>query len=67
MVEFSRQYLNEGNLNIMWKDVAFNYTYFMWFEDQNGMAIKPKTVPNFSLVSLKPQLHVGILSGDYYQ
>uniref|UniRef100_A0A336LSK3 CSON015331 protein n=1 Tax=Culicoides sonorensis TaxID=179676 RepID=A0A336LSK3_CULSO len=67
MVEFSRQYLNKGHLNMMWKDVAFHYTYFMWFEDMNGMAIKPKDIPNFSVVSLKPQLSVGILSGDYYQ
>lgn len=67
MVEFSKQYLNKGHLNMMWKDIAFNYTFFMWFEDQNGMAIKPKNVPNLSLVSLKPQIHVGILSGDYYQ
>lgn len=67
MVELSRSYMNKGHLSMMWKDVAFNYTYFLWFEDLNGMPIKPKEIPNFAVNSTKPQFQVGILSGDFYQ
>lgn len=67
MVEFSRSYLNKGHLSMMWKDVAFNYTYFIWFEDVNCMPMKPKDVPNFLTNTLQPQLQVGVLAGDFYQ
>lgn len=33
MVEFSRLHLQEGHLAIMWRDTAFNYAYYLWFED----------------------------------
>jgi len=35
MVEESRMHLQEGHLSIMWKDITFNYSYFLWFEDNS--------------------------------
>ncbi|XP_065092961.1 BLOC-3 complex member HPS1 [Ochlerotatus camptorhynchus] len=67
MVELSRTYLHKGHMSMIWKDVTFSYGYFLWFEDANGTALKPKEFPDFSAISTKPQLIAGILSGDYYQ
>ncbi|XP_062698219.1 BLOC-3 complex member HPS1 [Aedes albopictus] len=67
MVELSRTYLHKGHMSMIWKDVTFSYGYFLWFEDANGTALKPKEFPDFSTISTKPQLIAGILSGDYYQ
>ncbi|XP_058828626.1 BLOC-3 complex member HPS1 [Topomyia yanbarensis] len=67
MVELSRHYLHKGHTSMIWKDVTFSYGYFIWFEDANGTALKPKEFPDFSTVSTKPQLIAGILAGDYYQ
>lgn len=67
MVELSRTYLHKGHMSMIWKDVTFSYGYFLWFEDANGTALKPKEFPDFSTTSTKPQLIAGILSGDYYQ
>lgn len=33
MVEQSRIHLKEGQMSVMWKDTTFNYSYFLWFED----------------------------------
>lgn len=35
MVEQSRMHLQEGHLSVMWKDTTFNYSYFLWFEDNS--------------------------------
>ncbi|XP_055535291.1 BLOC-3 complex member HPS1 [Wyeomyia smithii] len=67
MVELSRTYLHKGNMSMIWKDITYSYGYFLWFEDINGTALKPKEFPDFSTVSTKPQLIPGILAGDYYQ
>lgn len=68
MVEFARSYLQRGHLSAMWKDTAFNYSYFLWFEDASGNALKPKELPNSSTAStIKPQVVSGTLSGEFYQ
>lgn len=64
MIEFTRNHLQEGHLSIMWKDTTFNYSYFLWFEDTSGAALKPSVFPsNTSRVLPQP----GILCGDFYQ
>ncbi|XP_055595934.1 BLOC-3 complex member HPS1 isoform X2 [Uranotaenia lowii] len=67
MVELSRTYLHKGHMSMIWKDVTFSYGYFLWFEDPNGTALKPKEIPDLSAISTKPQLIAGILAGDYYR
>lgn len=68
MVEFTRSYLQKGHMAVMWKDNAFSYSYFVWFEDSAGVQFKPKELPNSSaLTSIKPQVVPGILSGEFYQ
>ncbi|CAD7088595.1 unnamed protein product [Hermetia illucens] len=69
MVEFTRSYLTRGHMSLMWKDTTFNYSYFLWFEDQNGAPIKPKDLPNYNAPNsaVRPQFEPGILGGDYYQ
>ncbi|KAI8038602.1 hypothetical protein M5D96_008510 [Drosophila gunungcola] len=36
MVEIARSYLKKGQTTVIWKDKAFHYSYFLWFEDQSG-------------------------------
>ncbi|XP_055379285.1 BLOC-3 complex member HPS1 [Condylostylus longicornis] len=69
MVELCRYYLVKGHTSIMWKDTSYNYSYFLWFEDQNGITIKPKDLENsFNNVnSLKPRYEPGILGGNFFQ
>lgn len=69
MIEFSRSYIIKGHSSIMWKDTAFNYSYFLWFEDNNGSTIKPKDLQNYfaSTNVVKPNYEPGILGGDFYQ
>ena len=69
MVELSRAYLTKGHTSVMWKDTAFNYSYFLWFEDQNGIPLKPKILENqlTNSYAIKPQYEPGVLCGDYYQ
>lgn len=68
MVEFSRSYLQRGHMSMMWKDRAFAYAYFLWFEDQHGNALVPKVLPNATqLSSIRPQVVPGILAGEFYQ
>lgn len=52
---------------MMWKDTAFNYSYFLWFEDTNGTSLKPKELPNTSASNLKPMMQPGIMAGEFYQ
>ncbi|XP_037031456.1 Hermansky-Pudlak syndrome 1 protein [Bradysia coprophila] len=68
MVDFSRSYLQKGHMSVIWKDTAFSYSYFLWFEDHNGCPMKPKELPNTSVqTTIKPQVVPGILSGEFYQ
>lgn len=64
MINFSRIHLQEGHLSIMWKDVTFNYTYFLWFEDVSGAPLKPVIFPRNATKALPLP---GILCGDFYQ
>uniref|UniRef100_T1HAF4 FUZ/MON1/HPS1 second Longin domain-containing protein n=1 Tax=Rhodnius prolixus TaxID=13249 RepID=T1HAF4_RHOPR len=64
MVEFSRTHLQEGHLAIMWKDTAFNYAYYLWFEDMTGSPLKPKISPSVAVKSLPIP---GVFSADFYQ
>uniref|UniRef100_A0A2M4CSJ7 Putative agap011210-pa-like protein n=1 Tax=Anopheles darlingi TaxID=43151 RepID=A0A2M4CSJ7_ANODA len=72
MVDFARTYLDKGYMSMIWKDVTFSYAYFLWFEDEHGMALKPNEPPNHQhhgatgLPATKPTLMAGILAGDYY-
>ncbi|OXA60249.1 Hermansky-Pudlak syndrome 1 protein homolog isoform X2 [Folsomia candida] len=63
MVKFARDHMQQGHFSLMWKDGAFNYAYFLWFEDNSGTSIRPKqpAMPweNYPLP--------GIMSGDFYQ
>ncbi|KYQ46387.1 Hermansky-Pudlak syndrome 1 protein like protein [Trachymyrmex zeteki] len=58
MVEQSRMHLQEGHLSVMWKDTTFNYSYFLWFED-NSVFYLNYVMKNFPVP--------GILCGDYYR
>jgi hypothetical protein len=66
MVEMSRKYLRNGHTSIIWRDFAFSYSYFLWFEDTNGQVLKPKDQAK-SLSPVKTNQPPGILSDDYYQ
>ncbi|GAB1869418.1 Hermansky-Pudlak syndrome 1 protein-like protein [Camponotus japonicus] len=65
MVEQSRMHLQEGHLSIMWKDTTFNYSYFLWFEDNSGCS-PPKCKVYLNYV-MKNFPIPGILCGDYYR
>ncbi|KAL7292162.1 hypothetical protein TKK_0014119 [Trichogramma kaykai] len=64
MVEQSRVHLQEGHMTVMWKDTTFNYSYFLWFEDDSGTPLKCKTIFNHVTKNLPPP---GIICGDYYR
>ncbi|EFN77101.1 Hermansky-Pudlak syndrome 1 protein-like protein [Harpegnathos saltator] len=65
MVEQSRMHLQEGHLSVMWKDTIFNYSYFLWFEDNSGWS-PPKCKVYLNHV-MKNFPVPGILCGDYYR
>lgn len=68
MVEKSRFYIQKGHLSMIWQDDAFYYSYFLWFEDNNGTQLKPKELPNgISGTIVKPQVVPGVLAGEFYQ
>ncbi|XP_072759676.1 BLOC-3 complex member HPS1 isoform X2 [Anoplolepis gracilipes] len=65
MVEQSRMHLQEGHLSVMWKDTTFNYSYFLWFEDNSGCSPpKCKVYLNYVMKNFPVP---GILCGDYYR
>lgn len=65
MVEQSRMHLQEGHLSVMWKDTTFNYSYFLWFEDNSGCSPpKCKVYLNYIMKNFPIP---GILCGDYYR
>ncbi|XP_050543318.1 uncharacterized protein LOC126906659 [Daktulosphaira vitifoliae] len=61
MVNFSRHHLQNGHFIVLWRDITFTYSYFLWFEDQSGTSLKPKSD------SATLELFPGILSDDYYE
>ncbi|XP_029156975.1 Hermansky-Pudlak syndrome 1 protein homolog isoform X1 [Nylanderia fulva] len=65
MVEQSRMHLQKGHLSVMWKDTTFNYSYFLWFED-NSSCSPPKCKVYLNYV-MKIFPVPGILCGDYYR
>ncbi|XP_055912010.1 BLOC-3 complex member HPS1 [Eupeodes corollae] len=68
MVEFTRSYLQKGHTTVMWKDKTFNYSYFLWFEDQNSVAMKPIDLQShfYNHSAAKPQHAPGLLASDFY-
>ncbi|XP_037938368.1 Hermansky-Pudlak syndrome 1 protein-like [Teleopsis dalmanni] len=73
MVEFTRNYLKKGQTTVMWKDKTFNYSYFLWFEDQASGALKSVDLqqhfnaPATAGKVLKTQYEPGLLAMEYYQ
>ncbi|XP_068144815.1 LOW QUALITY PROTEIN: BLOC-3 complex member HPS1 [Drosophila tropicalis] len=77
MVEMTRSYLKRGQTTVIWKDKAFHYSYFLWFEDQSGgggilkssldLQTHFLTSSNQPMNgSLKQQAEPGALTVDYY-
>lgn len=64
MVRFARDHMQQGHFSIMWKDSAFNYAYFLWFEDATGQAIRPKQPPALPWDGYPLP---GIMCGDFYK
>lgn len=73
MVEFTRNYLKKGHSTVMWKDKTFNYSYFLWFEDQSGAPMKSVDMQQHMVASalssnaFKSQFEPGLLAADYFQ
>ncbi|XP_014089645.2 BLOC-3 complex member HPS1 [Bactrocera oleae] len=73
MVQFTRNYLKKGHSTVMWKDKTFNYSYFLWFEDQSGGPMKSIDMQQHMVTSalssnaFKSQFEPGLLAADYYQ
>lgn len=65
MIEASRNYLQNGQTTVIWKDFGFSYLYSLWFEDSNGQVLKPKD--HTGALANKPPLIPGMLANDYYQ
>lgn len=64
MIETARNYLQNGQTTVIWKDFAFSYHYSLWFEDANGQNLRPKDQGNnFAAKSAVP----GIISHDFYK
>ena len=68
MVECARSYLLNGQLSVIWKDYAFSYSYFMWFEDHNEQVLKPKDHASFSIEKTKTNMQIpGVMAHNYYE
>lgn len=68
MVKMSRSYLQRGHLSLIWQDDVFFYSYFLWFEDNQGTQLKPKEIPSStSANAIKPHVVPGVISGEFYQ
>lgn len=65
MIEASRNYLQNGQTTVIWKDFGFSYSYSLWFEDSNGQVLKPKD--QAGVMAAKSNLVPGMLAHDYYQ
>lgn len=67
LVETGRNYLQNGQTMVVWKDTAFSYLYSLWFEDANGQILKPKDQINIATATGKQVLAPGTMSYDFYQ
>lgn len=67
MVVTARNYLQNGQTMVVWKDTAFSYLYTLWFEDANGQIIRPKDQLNVVSATGKQVLAAGTMSYDFYQ
>ncbi|KAG5683849.1 hypothetical protein PVAND_013112 [Polypedilum vanderplanki] len=65
MIETARNYLQNGQTTVIWKDFAFSYHYSLWFEDANGQTLRPKDETN--VLANKQNLVPGIIAHDFYQ
>lgn len=65
MIEASRNYLQNGQTTVIWKDFGFSYFYSLWFEDSNGQVLKPKD--QTGVPANKTSMVPGMLTQDYYQ
>ncbi|KAL7028870.1 hypothetical protein ACKWTF_006029 [Chironomus riparius] len=63
MIDTARNYLQNGQTTVIWKDFAFSYHYSLWFEDANGQSLKPKDQSSFAP---KQNLVPGIMAHDFY-
>jgi hypothetical protein len=64
MIETSRNYLQNGQTTVIWKDFAFSYHYSLWFEDANGQTLRPK---DQTVMAGKQNMVPGIMAHDFYQ
>lgn len=67
MVDTARNYLQNGQTMVIWKDFAFSYLYSIWFEDANGQILKPKDELNIATATGKQCLPPGSMSYEFYQ
>lgn len=67
MVETARNYLQNGQTTVIWKDFAFSYLYSIWFEDANGQVLKPKDQLNIPTATGKQCIVPGSMSYEFYQ
>ncbi|CAG7718726.1 unnamed protein product [Allacma fusca] len=67
MVKFAREHMQEGHFSLMWKDSAFNFAYFLWFEDQSGVSVRAKNSPSLPWDNYSPSTLPGIMCGDFYR
>lgn len=65
MIETARNYLQNGQTTVIWKDFAFSYHYSLWFEDANGQNLRPKDQTN--VLAGKSNTVPGIMAYDFYQ
>ncbi|ODM97047.1 Hermansky-Pudlak syndrome 1 protein [Orchesella cincta] len=63
MVKFAREHMQQGHFSLMWKDTAFNYAYFLWFEDMTATPIRGKQLA----MPWEGYPMPGILCGDFYK
>lgn len=74
MVEIARNYLKKGQTTVMWKDKAFHYSYFLWFEDMSGGVLSTVVDLQHHFLSTgaasgngsKSPTEPGALTMDYY-
>lgn len=62
-----RNYLQNGQTTVLWKDTAFSYLYLLWFEDANGQVLKPKDQINTTTATGKQSIQSGTMSYGFYQ
>ncbi|KAH8271491.1 hypothetical protein KR018_000399 [Drosophila ironensis] len=72
MVDIARSYLKKGQTTVIWKDRAFHYSYFLWFEDQSGsilnssLDLQQHFLTTGAASGQKSPTEPGALTMDYY-